>query len=121
MKKTILAVAALLLAPVPSQAHHSGAMFDHDTSRTLTGTVRVFQYTNPHCYIQLMVDRDGQTEEWSIEMAAPSHLQRLGWRRSTLRPGDRITVTFSPLRNGDHGGEVVEVTKADGSPLELAH
>ena len=114
-----IAVGILLLTVAPgSQAHHTATMFDPASPKTLNGTVREFQWTNPHCYIQLLVRNEaGVEEEWSLEMAAPMHLQRLGWRKSTLRAGDRITVTFHPLRNGGKGGEVQEATSADGRPL----
>jgi hypothetical protein len=110
--------AALAAAPAGVQAHHSGAMFDQTQTRTLSGTVREFQWTNPHCYIQLVVkNANGQDEEWSLEMAAPMHLQRLGWRKATIKPGDHVVVRFHPLRDGSHGGEVQDTTTADGKPL----
>ena len=67
----ILCCAIALLA-TPCVAHHSGTMFDHAASVTLTGTVREFQWTNPHCWIQLMVPAQGEPVEWSVEMAGPS-------------------------------------------------
>ena len=120
-KLVTLACVALLATGPTVKAHHSSAMFDPASPKTLTGTVREFQWTNPHCYIQLLVpDESGAEQEWSLVMAAPMHLQRLGWRKSTLRAGDRITVTFHPLRNGGKGGEVQEATAADGRPLGRA-
>lgn len=114
------AVACLMLLSPTAAAHHAGTMFDYQNPQELTGTVRAFQFTNPHCYIQLVVQRDGRTEEWSIELAAPSHLHRLGWRRNSLSPGDRVTVSISPLRDGTKGGEIREIAHADGTPLRLA-
>lgn len=117
-KLVTLACVAFLATGPTVKAHHTAAMFDQTSPRTLTGTVREFQWTNPHCYIQLLVRNEaGVEEEWSLEMAAPMHLQRLGWRKSTLRAGDRITVTFHPLRNGGKGGEVQAATSADGRAL----
>src|SRR4029078_7805870 len=85
---------------------------------TLVGTVRQFQWENPHCYIQLVVRNErGQDEEWSLEMTAPMHLQRLGWKRTSLKPGDRITVTIHPMRDGSRGGNVLTATGADGKPI----
>jgi hypothetical protein len=116
--KFVAGAAVLALAPSAAPAHHSGAMFDQAVTKKLTGTVREFQWTNPHCFIQLVVkDERGQDVEWSLEMTAPIHLQRLGWRRSSLKPGDRITVTINPLRNGQFGGNVVEALGADGKPI----
>jgi len=116
-----LALGAALLGMTTSAAtaHHSGAMFDAEQTVTLNGTVRQFQWANPHCFIQLLVrDAQGREQEWSLEMSAPVHLMRLGWTRSTLTPGERITVTLHPLRNGDRGGNVVTVTGPDGQQLE---
>jgi hypothetical protein len=100
-------------------AHHSGAMFDETQMRSLSGTVRDFQWHNPHCYIQLVVPstQGGPDEEWSLEMAAPMYLYNLGWRPSSLKPGDKITVKISPLRNGGKGGLVSEAATADGTPI----
>ncbi len=99
-------------------AHHSGAMFEPQRVVTLTGTVRVFQWNNPHCYIQLLVRNDqGVTEEWSIEMVAPMHLVGRGVKKGTSKAGDRLTIKIHPLRNGDKGGEFVEATTAAGKPL----
>ena len=112
-----VAVPLLMLASV-AEAHHSGAMFDQVHTTTLVGTVKQFQWANPHCYIQLVVrNAQGQDEEWSLEMTAPIHLQRLGWVRTSLKPGDRITVKIHPLRDGGKGGNVLEAIGADGKPI----
>ena len=101
-----------------AQAHHSGAMFDQARQVELTGTVREFQWVNPHVFIQLMAkDERGRDVEWSLEMTAPVHLQRLGWRKSSLKPGDWITVTFHPLRNGAPGGNLLAAVGPDGKPI----
>ncbi|HSQ95842.1 MAG TPA: DUF6152 family protein [Croceibacterium sp.] len=108
---------ALCLPAVPVQAHHSMAMFDQTKTVTLTGTVRQFQWTNPHCYIQLMVkDAAGKQTEWSLEMGAPMYLYAKGWRPSSLKAGSQISVTINPLRNGDPGGIVLTAT-ADGKQI----
>jgi hypothetical protein len=118
MNRKLALAAALAAIAAPAHAHHSGAMFDSTQTVTLTGTVREFQFTNPHCYIQLTVrNAQGQDEEWSLEMAAPMHLLRLGWRKSSLKPGDRISVKIHPLRNGSKGGQVEQATTADGKPI----
>lgn len=114
-----LAITLLLtgLAPAAS-AHHSGAMFDAARTVTLNGTVRQFQWVNPHSFIQLLVrDAQGREVEWSLEMSAPVHLLRLGWRRTSLAPGDRVTIQINPLRNGEPGGNVLAVTDAAGNPI----
>jgi hypothetical protein len=99
-------------------AHHSPAMFDMKKRVALTGTVREFQWTNPHSYIQLVVkDKAGRDVEWSLEMAGPTYLYNNGWRPSTLKRGDTIVVTMAPLASGAHGGLVITVTTADGRKL----
>ena len=109
---------ALLVGLLTAQAHHSAAMFDSEHTRSFTGTVREFQWTNPHSYIQLIVKNDrGQEEEWSLEMGAPVYLYNQGWRRSTVKAGDRLNVTIAPLRNGSKGGLLLKAVTADGKPL----
>ena len=109
---------ALALSTGGAQAHHSFAMFDLSKEITVSGTVRQFQWTNPHAYIQLMAkDASGRDVEWSMEMGAPMYLYARGWRPRTLRSGMRITVKLNPLRNGRPGGVVRDVTDADGKPI----
>lgn len=113
------ALALALSIPVaPAVAHHSMAMFDQTKTVTLSGTVKEFQWTNPHCYIQLMVkDASGKDVEWSLEMGAPMYLYAKGWRPSALKPGMPVKVTINPLRNGDPGGVVLTATTADGKQI----
>ena len=115
---TVLLTGALSLAASITSAHHSPAMFDMPKRVTVKGTVREFQWTNPHSYIQLLVKDDaGKEVEWSLEMAAPTYLYNSGWRPSTLKKGDQVAVTISPLLSGAKGGLVIEVTTADGRKL----
>src|SRR5262245_24445034 len=100
-----LALLALFSHAGTAAAHHSAAMFDDQHRISLSGTVRVFQWTNPHCYVQLLVKNSkGVEEEWSLEMAGPMYLYNLGFRPSTLKAGDQLTVKVAPLRNGKKGG-----------------
>lgn len=116
--KIIVAALALLTSAAPAYAHHSSAMFDMTKTETLTGTVKQFLWTNPHSYIQLMVkNAQGGEDEWSLEMTAPLHLQRLGWTKSSLHSGDHISVKIHPLRDGNKGGNVLEATAANGKPI----
>jgi hypothetical protein len=109
---------AVALAAGAAQAHHSFAMFDMTKEVTVSGTVRQFQWTNPHAYIQLMTkDADGHDVEYSLEMGSPMYLYARGWRPSSIRNGTRITVTLNPLRNGRPGGVVRDVTGPDGKPI----
>ena len=114
----LAAALAVVAAGVPAQAHHSFAMFDLQKQVTVSGTVRQFQWTNPHAYIQLVAkDASGTDVEWSMEMGAPMYLYARGWRPGTLKAGQRITVTLNPLRNGRPGGVVRDVTTADGKAI----
>ena len=109
---------ALTLGGVAAQAHHSFAMFDLSKEITVSGTVRQFQWTNPHAYIQLMAkDANGRDVEWSMEMGAPMYLYARGWRPRSLRAGMRIEVKLNPLRNGRPGGVVRDVTDAEGKSI----
>src|SRR5687768_11969955 len=119
IRKTFLVrVACLLLVPLGASAHHSPSMFDGSKQLTLSGTVREFQWSNPHSYIQLVVKSDdGGEQEWSLEMGANAYLYNLGWRPSTVKPGDMLTVKIEPLRNGSPGGLLIEAVTADGTAL----
>jgi hypothetical protein len=109
---------ALALAAGGAEAHHSFAMFDMTKEVTVSGTVRQFQWTNPHAYIQVVAKDDaGRDVEWSMEMGAPMYLYARGWRPRSLRAGMRVNVTLNPLRNGRPGGVVRDVTGADGKPI----
>jgi hypothetical protein len=114
--RNLLFAALAGLAVLPAAAHHSGAMFDDQKSMTLTGTVRLFQWTNPHCWIQLVVPAEKGFAEWSVEMGAPMELYRNGWRPGTLKVGDKITVVIRPMRDGSSGGLYVSAVAADGTP-----
>ena len=98
-------------------AHHSGAMFDSTRTVTLQGTVKAFQWTNPHCFIQLLVKGPAGQKEWSVEMGSPSQLFRNGWRPGSLQAGEQLTVVINPLRDGSAGGIYVSATAADGKPI----
>jgi hypothetical protein len=111
---------ALMLA-LPAAAHHSGAMFDNDKSVTLNGTVKAFQWTNPHCWIQMLVPTKGSdTVEWSVEMGAPFEVIRTGFRPGSLKPGDKITVVIHPVRDGSRAGLFVSAVTADGKQIGMA-
>jgi hypothetical protein len=112
------AALALTAAAAPALAHHSFAMFDMTKEVRVNGTIRVFQWTNPHSYIQLMgKDPAGKTVEYSMEMGAPMYLYARGWRPSTLKAGMPVTIAYHPLRNGKPGGVVTDVFGADGKPV----
>ena len=112
----MVAAAAAVWAPI-SSAHHSSAMFDHDRQVELVGVVTQFQWTNPHCWIQVNATADGLTQEWSVEMGSPAELFRAGWRPATLKVGDEIRVVVYPTRDTSHAGLFISATGAAGNAL----
>jgi len=110
---------ALGMGAAPVYAHHSFAMFDNTRSVTLHGTVTSFQWTNPHSYLEIDADEGGgKTTHYTFEMTSPNMMSRLGWTSRTIKKGDVVTVVESPLRDGRHGGLLLEVTFADGHKME---
>ncbi len=108
----------LLTLTVNVGAHHSFAMFDRQRTVTMSGTVREFQWTNPHVWIQVIVqDADGLEQEWSIESGARNMMARQGWTRLTLEAGDRIGLVIRPAVDGSLAGSLVSVTLVDGTVL----
>jgi hypothetical protein len=105
-------LATAILTAAPAFAHHSFAMFDREKSVTLEGAVKEFQWTNPHCWVQLMVldPATGQQVEWSLEGLGPNGLSRQGWTRTSLKPGDLAVIVMHPMLDGKPGGELVTVT-----------
>jgi hypothetical protein len=112
---------AMVLAAPTAQAHHSYAMFDRGKTVTLTGTIKSYQWTNPHSWIQIMVPNDaGGTDEWSVEMGSPFELLRVGWTPTTVKVGDKVSIQIHPVKDGTKGGGYVDGTDASGRPLARA-
>ena len=116
VKALCLAGLAVAMYAAPALAHHSFAMFDADKRVTLQGTIKEFQWTNPHSWILVMVpNAQGVEEQWAIEMGAPGGLARQDWVPKTLTPGMKITAIIHPLKDGTHGGQFMAVTLPDGT------
>jgi Family of unknown function (DUF6152) len=112
---TIAATAAVIAGGAVS-AHHSTAMFDMQKSVTLDGTIKEFQWTNPHTWIVFEVPNgSGGTDEYGIEGMSPNYLARTGWDKHTLSSGDKVQLVIHPLRDGRKGGFDVSVKKPDGT------
>jgi len=108
----VLAIAA------PALAHHSAAGIDRSKTVVLAGTVKQFGWQNPHSWMEVDVPGDnGVVTTWKVEMTSPAFLIRAGWKSSTVKPGDKVTVKVFPLKDGDPGGLFQSVTFADGSTL----
>jgi hypothetical protein len=117
IRRSILIAVAALLCALSATAHHSGAMFEDQKSMVLAGTVKSFQWSNPHCWIQLLVAGQQGTIEWSVEMGSPSQLFKGGWRPSTLKYGDSVVVTIHPMRDGTNGGLYMSASRQDGKAI----
>ncbi len=103
----LLIAGAAVLTPARVVAHHSAAMFDDTKVVELTGTVKELQWANPHIWLQVIVDEKGKKTEWSLEGGSPNSLSRQGWRSTTFKPGDVVTVRFNPMKDGSPGGNFV--------------
>jgi len=104
--------------------HHSFAMFDQENPVELDGTVQEFKFTSPHTFIILQVkDKDGAVTTWSLEGQSPSALVRDGWSSKTIKAGDELRLTISPLRSGAPGGAWTtnKIKFRDGSPVVVSH
>jgi len=115
---SVAVVIVVLLVAGSAAAHHSPVQFDRTKRVTLTGTVKEFSWTNPHASIQLSVpNAKGVAETWGVEMNSPNNLVKQGWRSTTVKFGDKVSVVVNPLRTGEHGGIFVSIKLADGRVL----
>jgi hypothetical protein len=111
-------VLALGATAAPADAHHSFAKFDRSKEVTMTGVVREVQWSNPHTWIQVLVtDEKGRKTEWGFECGSPNMMSRTGWKRTTLKQGDRVTVVGNPLKDGRPNASLVRITLPDGRVL----
>ena len=111
-------VAVLMLLPGLALAHHSGAMFDDQKNIVLQGEVTEFNWTNPHSSIKVDVrGADSSPVTWAIEMNSPGNLVREGWKRTTIKAGDKVAVLVHPLRDGKPGAIYLAIRLANGQVL----
>lgn len=104
---------------LPSQAHHSFAMFDKNRFITIEGTLNKIDWRNPHVYMLVDVpDEKGEITQYVLEGSSPNELGRWGWKKNSIRPGDAVSVEIYPLRDGRAGGLLYSVTLPDGSVLK---
>lgn len=114
-----ISLAALLGvgSAAPCLAHHSFANFDMTKTVTLHGTAKELQWTNPHCFVQLLVPSAAGSIEWSLEMNSPLASYRAGWRPHSVNAGDKVTVTISPSKDGTPSGRLISATDSSGHLL----
>ena len=122
MKSSVaVAVAVLMLpfvGPVPALSHHSNSAYAVETVHVVSGVVKDWQWVNPHTWLHLTADDGkGGKVEWELEGRAPGVLIRAGWTRSVLKPGDAVTVHYSPAKDGSKVGIIARVTLANGTVL----
>jgi len=117
--KTVSLVAVTLCAfAAPALAHHSSAMFDADKTVTMNGTVKEFEWTNPHSWLRVMIDdSSGKSLQWAIEMGSPAQQARVGWKPDSVKPGDKVSVTIHPLKDGSRGGQFMSAVLPNGQKL----
>ncbi len=115
---TLIAGALAFGSAGAALAHHSFSMFDRSKTTTLSGEVEALELVNPHGWLRVTVpDGQGKPVEWSLETGGPGQLLRSGWSANAVKPGDKVTVSLHPLRDGSYGGQLVSVTLANGQVL----
>lgn len=122
VRMSIVAVASIgTLLFQSALAHHSTAEFDYTKTVTISGTVKEMQWTNPHSFIQVLVPGKGKEPvQWSVEIGSPSVNIGLGWKRTSVKAGDQVSMTVAPARNGRPYGTLRIITTADGKQLQGA-
>lgn len=115
--KLLLALVSVVISAA-AMAHHSTAAYDIDHDAVIEGTVEEYHWTNPHCWIKLLVmDATGATKIWNIESGSPSVSVRSGWSATTLKPGDHATIVFKPRKDGTSSGALAALLLPDGKQL----
>jgi len=118
MKTLVMLPFAVALLAVPALAHHSFAMFDNTRSITIRGKVTVYQWTNPHAFLEIDADNGaGGIKHYSLEMTSPNMLSRGGWSSRTVKTGDVVTAVVSPLKDGQPGGLLLKLTLPNGKEM----
>ena len=114
-----LFVAFGLLAVGQVFAHHGTAAYDTTKAVTVKGAVTEFEFVNPHVLVFLEVKDDkAAVQKWQGELTSPNHLERVGWTKSSLKPGDKITLSGYPAKSGAASMWITKVVLADGTALD---
>jgi hypothetical protein len=114
----VLAAAVMLASGGAALAHHSTAEFDYTKTITIDGVIKEVQWTNPHSYLQLLsTGPDGAVVQWGVEIGAPALNARLGWRKDSVKVGDKVSLTASPARDGRNFATLRVLTLEDGRTL----
>lgn len=117
----VMAVTLSVMAPGRVAGHHSFAPFNMTTEKTISGSVKQVDWTNPHIWVWMDVPNDrGGVDTWGLEGMSPNYLARRGWTRTTLKVGDKVTVVIRPLKDGSNGGMFVSTKLANGKVLSMS-
>ena len=118
-----LAGAACALFAMPAFAHHSFAMFDATKNVTLQGTVKEFEWTNPHSWLRVMVndEKTGKPLLWALELSSPARLTTMGMHANSVHAGDSVSVTFHPMKDGTRGGQFIQAMLPGGKAVVRAN
>jgi hypothetical protein len=109
-----------ILAPGLASAHHSFSMFERDKKVEKAGVIKNVEWSNPHVWIYILATNEqGVQEEWGFECGPTNMLLRSGWKRDTLKPGDKVTINFRPMKNGTHAGSLRTIAREDGTLLDM--
>ena len=115
---TLLTLSMIAASVGPIAAHHSTVPFDTTKQTTLTGIVKEFDWTNPHTWIWLNVPNDkGGMDLWGVEGMSPNYLGRRGWTKSTIKPGEKITIVGRPMKDGSKAAMFMSATLANGKVM----
>ena len=115
----VAVLVVLLLVSVQLSAHHGTASYDTSKTVTVKGTVTEFQFVNPHVLVYCDAKDDkGNVQKWQGELTSPNHLARNGWTRSSLKPGDQVTLAGFPAKSGVTSLWITKVLLADGTSLD---
>ena len=125
-KSVLLAVGLMLGFGGIAAAHHSNAAYDLEHPKTVEGTVKTVNWTNPHITFVVETDvKNGDKDAepaatWVFEVSSPGVLTRSGWTKRSLQPGDHAVFRYAPLRDGNPGGFLLKVTLPDGRELSYS-
>jgi hypothetical protein len=114
-----LATVAATIFIMPASAHHSFAMFDATKEVTMSGTVKEFEWTNPHSWLRVTVNdaKTGKPVLWALELSSPARLTTMGMHADTVKAGDVVSVTFHPMKDGTRGGQFMAAKLPNGKNI----
>jgi Family of unknown function (DUF6152) len=125
MNLKVASLTAIVVAAfaAPAFAHHSFAMFDREKTVTLQGTVKDFEWTNPHSWLRFTVndEKTGKPALWAVELSSPGRLITMGMHADSVKPGDAVSVTFHPMKDGTRGGQFIQAVLPGGKEVIRAN